>query len=188
MKIKELGVSYYGNIYPDHARRDFKEMQEHGCNAVLLAMSEYDYTNWRDQIFEMANIAKQEFGFNVYLNFWAWGRIFGGEASSFFLVSDIENRQIYSKTQKPLPGACFMRKPFRKYMKKAIKKTIKVKAINGYFWDEPHFAYGKKNIFPENISPYFTCRCDVCQDLFKTKFNYEMPSKENDDIFKFKEN
>ena len=121
IKVRELGVAYYGNVYLDHARQDFKEMQEHGCNSILFAMSEFDYVNWRDNYFEMAKIAKQEFNFNVYLNFWAWGRVFGGEAPSFFLVNDIENRQIYSKTQKPLPAACFMRKPFREYLKKAIK-------------------------------------------------------------------
>ena len=119
--VKELGVAYYGNVFLDHARQDFKEMQEHGCNAVLLAMSEYDYVNWRDHYFEMARIVKKEFDFNVYLNFWAWGRVFGGEAPSFFLVKDTENRQIYSKTQKPLPAACFMRKPFQKNLKKAIR-------------------------------------------------------------------
>jgi hypothetical protein len=41
--VKEVGVAYHGNVYLDHARADFKEMQEHGCNSVLLAMSEYDY-------------------------------------------------------------------------------------------------------------------------------------------------
>ena len=101
LRVKELGVAYYGNIYPDHARIiDFKEMNEHGCNAVLFAMSEYDYVNWRDNFFEMAEIAKKEFGFNVYLNLWSWGRVFGGEAPSFFLTKDVDNRQIFSKTKK----------------------------------------------------------------------------------------
>ncbi|MHA1377094.1 MAG: hypothetical protein ACTSRG_01815 [Candidatus Helarchaeota archaeon] len=188
MKIKELGVAYYGNIFLDHARQDFKEMNEHGCNAILLAMSEYDYINWRDHYFKMANIAKKEFGFKVYLNLWAWGRVFGGEAPSFFLVKDIENRQIYSKTKRSLPAACFMRKKFRNNIKKVIRKTIKESAIDGYFWDEPHYAYGKDNIFPIDLSPYFSCYCDVCQDRFYNEYGYKMPIKINKDILEFKEN
>ena len=38
MAVKETGVSYYGISYPEHARRDFQEMIDHNCNAVILAL------------------------------------------------------------------------------------------------------------------------------------------------------
>ena len=66
--IKELGVAYHGNIYLDHARSDFQEMQNYGCNSVLLAMSEYDFEQWRSHYFKLAEIAKEEFCFSVYIN------------------------------------------------------------------------------------------------------------------------
>jgi hypothetical protein len=42
MSVKETGVSYYGISYPEHAKEDFKEMIAHNCNAVILALSEFD--------------------------------------------------------------------------------------------------------------------------------------------------
>lgn len=46
MSIKETGVSYYGLSYVEHARRDFQEMIDHNCTAVLLALSEFDLAEW----------------------------------------------------------------------------------------------------------------------------------------------
>ncbi len=185
--VKELGVAYHGNVYLDHARADFREMQEHGCNSVILAMSEYDYDQWRGQYFKMAKIAKDEFNFTVYINFWAWGRVFGGEPPSIFLNNNVAFRQIFSKTQQAFPAACFNTKAFRSYIKRAIRKVARVREIDGFFWDEPHYAYSELNLLPEDLSPYYVCNCDVCQNLFFQRYQYKMPDKENDDVFKFKE-
>lgn len=183
----ELGVAYHGNVYLDHARSDFKEMQDHGCNSVLLVMSEYDYEQWRGKYFKMAKIAKEEFDFSVYVNFWAWGRIFGGEAPSIFLNNNINFRQVFSKTQRTFPAACFNTKAFQSYIKKAVEKMARGKEIDGFFWDEPHYAFSEENILPINLSPYYVCNCEVCQQLFFQKYKYEMPKKENKDIIEFKE-
>ncbi|MHA1131414.1 MAG: hypothetical protein ACTSQQ_11475, partial [Candidatus Helarchaeota archaeon] len=160
--IRELGVAYHGNVYLDHARSDFKEMQEHGCNSVILAMSEYDYEQWRGQYYKMAKIAKHEFDFTVYINFWAWGRVFGGEAPSVFLSNNFKYRQIFSKTQNPVPAACFNAKTFQLYIKNAVKRVARIKEIDGFFWDEPHWAYSEFNLVPEDLSPYFVCHCQSC--------------------------
>ncbi|HUX99037.1 MAG TPA: hypothetical protein VMV49_05750 [Candidatus Deferrimicrobium sp.] len=185
--VKEVGVAYHGNVYSDHARADFKEMQDHGCNSVLLAMSEYDYEQWRWQYFKLAKIAKEEFGFYVYINFWAWGRIFGGEAPSLFLNNNVEFRQIFSKTQKAFPAACFNSKAFQTYIRKAIKKVAQVKEITGFFWDEPHYAYSELNLLPTNLSPFYVCHCKGCQSLFSQQYGYNMPVEENSDVLEFKE-
>ena len=185
--IKELGVAYHGNVYLDHARSDFKEMQDHGCNSVLLAMSEYDFDQWRSHYFRLAKIAKEEFSFSVYINFWAWGRIFGGEAPSVFLSNNDAFRQIFSKTQKAFPAVCFNTKAFQAYIKTAIKKIARVKEIDGFFWDEPHYAYSELNLLPTDLSPFYVCQCEVCKALFLRKFQYQMPREENNDVINFKE-
>jgi hypothetical protein len=185
--VKELGVAYHGNVYLDHARSDFKEMQDHGCNSVLLAMSEYDFEQWRSHYFKLAEIAKREFEFLVNINFWAWGRIFGGEAPSVFLSNNDAFRQIFSKTQKAFPAACFNTKAFQSYIKAAVKKIARVKEIDGFFWDEPHYAYSELNLLPTDLSPYFVCHCATCKDLFFKQFQYKMPQEENKDVISFKE-
>ncbi|NVM31219.1 MAG: hypothetical protein HWN65_20445 [Candidatus Helarchaeota archaeon] len=183
----ELGVAYHGNVYLDHARSDFKEIQEHGCNSILLAMSEYDFEQWRGRYFKMARIAKEEFDFSVYVNFWAWGRIFGGEAPSVFLSNNAEFRQVFSKTKNPFPAACFNTKAFQKYIIKAVRKVATVAAVDGFFWDEPHYAYSEENLLPTNLTPYYVCYCKTCQDLFFEQYQYAMPSTKIADVILFKE-
>ena len=50
MAIKQTAISYYGLNYVEHAERDFEEMKAHGCNAVILAVTEFDFDFWRPNI------------------------------------------------------------------------------------------------------------------------------------------
>ena len=43
---KHTMVSYYGMNYVEHAEKDFIEMKEHGCDTVLLALTEFDLDFW----------------------------------------------------------------------------------------------------------------------------------------------
>jgi len=178
--VKELGVAYYGNLFPDRARDDIKEMAEHGCNSILIAMSEYEWKMWKKNIYEICQIAK-EFDFTVHMNLWAWGGVFGGEAASFFLHNNDNYRQVLSKTNKKVPAACFNTAEFRKYVYDAIKQIAKKDFIDGFFWDEPHFYYIPKK------SESFTCRCRTCQKLFSDIYNKEMPNTLTDEVQEFKE-
>ncbi|MHB8902781.1 MAG: hypothetical protein ACYC6Y_28810, partial [Thermoguttaceae bacterium] len=67
MAIQETGVSYYGISRVEHARRDFEDMIDHNCTAVLLALSEFDIDFWRGSIVEIAQ-AGREMGLSVYLD------------------------------------------------------------------------------------------------------------------------
>ena len=42
MAIKHTAVSYYGFNYVEQAIEDFKEMKDHGCDTVILAITEFD--------------------------------------------------------------------------------------------------------------------------------------------------
>ena len=46
MAIKHTGVSYYGLNYAEHAEQDFEEMVQHGCDTVILAITEFDMDFW----------------------------------------------------------------------------------------------------------------------------------------------
>ena len=46
VSIKQTGISYYGLNYVEHAEADFKEMVSHGCNTVILAITEFDMDFW----------------------------------------------------------------------------------------------------------------------------------------------
>ncbi len=184
--VKELGVAYYGNLFPDRAREDLKEMSDHGCNSVLIALSEYDWIIWKKNIYKICEIAK-EFEFSVHVNLWAWGGVFGGEAPSFFLHNNDNYRQVLSKTEndpskiKKVPAACFNTPKFKEYMFKAIEQIARKEIIDGFFWDEPHYHYISSR------SGEFTCRCNICQNLFKKMYKKEMPITITDEVSEFKE-
>ena len=55
MAIKHTAVSYYGFNYVEHAEKDFLEMKEHGCDTVILAITEFDKDYW---IHNIENIIK----------------------------------------------------------------------------------------------------------------------------------
>ena len=46
MAIKHTAISYYGLNYVENAERDFQEMLEHGCDTVILAITEFDMDFW----------------------------------------------------------------------------------------------------------------------------------------------
>nr|MDO8079857.1 hypothetical protein [Candidatus Freyarchaeota archaeon] len=178
--VRELGVSYYGFHYPDRAEEDFLEIIDHNCNAVLLAVGEYDYQIWYPNVVRTAEIAKA-LGLSVYVNLWAFGRVFGGEPPSVFLQDNVSNRQVLTKELPFLMvGACFNTEAFRKYFFDTVSKFAKEEVFDGFFWDEPHYIItGSREIY--------SCVCPRCRELFKEQYGYDMPGKANEDVFEFKE-
>jgi len=175
---KELGVAYYGFHYPDRARDDFEEMREYHCTAVLLAVSEYDYHIWYPNIIKIAGIAR-EMGFAVYVNPWAFGKVFGGEAPSVFLQDNPHNRQILSK-EFPVAAACFNTEAFRSYFFDAVARLAREEVFNGFFWDEPHYIVtGQEEIFG--------CLCPSCRERFREQYGRDVPESPDKDFLDFKE-
>ena len=64
MAIKHTAVSYYGLNYVEHAKKDFEEMKEHGCDTVILAITEFDMDFWFPNINNIVKCA-HELGLRV---------------------------------------------------------------------------------------------------------------------------
>jgi len=177
MVVKETGVSLYGLTYPEHAEDHFREMIDHNCNAVLLAITEFDLEFWYPSIIEIVKRAKN-MGLTVHLDLWGIGKFFGGEQTSVFLQNNIKNRQVTALSNEPVVAACFNTPAFRKYFFKWVRKLAEDTEADGIFWDEPHYKQGP---------PDWTCRCEVCQYLFKEEYGYEMPKVINEDVINFRQ-
>jgi len=175
--VKETGVSLYGLTYPEHAEDHFREMIEHNCNAVLLAIMEFDLEFWYPSIIEIVRRAKRA-GLTVYLDLWGIGKFFGGEQTSVFLQNNVENRQVGALTDEPKVAACFNTPGFRKYFFTWVRRLAEDTEADGFFWDEPHYAADP---------PDWTCRCEVCKKLFVEEYGYEMPRTINQDVVNFRE-
>lgn len=187
MNVKETGVSYYGLSYPEHAEKDFKEMIDHNCNAVILALSEFDIDFWFPNIIKTAKVAK-DLGLKVYLDTWGIGKWFGGEPPSNFLTNNIKNRQVSAFTNETLPAACFNTKAFQDYFYGICQKLAHEVDADGFFWDEPHFALPKSYAsITGGPGDDWSCRCPVCQQKFQELYGYEMPKIMTKEVIAFRE-
>jgi len=186
MAIKHTAVSYYGLNYVEHAEQDFKEMKEHGCDTVILAITEFDLDFWFPSINDIVKKG-HEIGLRVIADPWGIGKFFGGEQVSLFLQNNIHNRQYSAYTGEVLNAACFNTSSFRDYFKRLCVKIAIETEVDGFFWDEPHYAYPKSYAsITGGAGDDWSCRCPVCMKKFFDYYGYEMPKIMNDDVKQFR--
>ncbi len=186
MSVKETAISYYGLNYVEHAERDFREMLEHGCTTVILAVTEFDFDFWRPNIPSIINKA-HELGLRVLLDPWGVGKYFGGEQVSKFLQDNIEHRQVSALTGEKLPYACFNTSSFRDYFQRICLTLARETETDGFFWDEPHYAFPKSYAsITGSAGEDWTCRCPVCMKKFLDYYGYDMPRTMNEDVKAFR--
>ncbi len=185
MAITQTAVSYYGFNH-GHAETDFREMREHGCTAVILAVTEFDFDFWRPSI-PLAVEAAHKQGLRVLLDPWGIGKYFGGEPVSKFLQDNVENRQVSALTGEKLPHACFNTNSFRDYFRHVCLVLAHETGADGFFWDEPHYAFPKSYAsITGGAGEDWTCRCPVCRKKFHDYYSYEMPRVMTDDVKQFR--
>lgn len=186
MSIKHTAVSYYGLGYVEHAIEDFKEMKEHGCDTVILAITEFDMDFWFPNINNIVKAA-HDLGLRVLADPWGIGKYFGGEQVSLFLQNNIHHRQVSAFTGEVLNAACFNTNSFRDYFKGICVKLARETEVDGFFWDEPHYALPKSYAsITGGAGDDWACRCPECMKKFEDYYGYEMPKVMNDDVKQFR--
>lgn len=186
MAIKHTAVSYYGMNYVEHAKADFLEMRAHGCDTVILAVTEFDLDFWFPNLNNIIKTA-HEVGLRAIADLWGIGKYFGGEQISLFLQNNIHNRQVSAYTGEVLNAACFNTNSFRDYFLRCAVKIAENTEIDGFFWDEPHYAYPKSYAsITGGAGDDWACRCPVCMKKFADYYGYEMPKFMNDDVKQFR--
>ena len=186
MAIKHTAVSYYGLNYVEHAQADFKEMRAHGCDTVILAITEFDMDFWFPSLESIVQKA-HETGLRVLADLWGIGKYFGGEQVSLFLQNNIHHRQVSAFTGEALPNACFNTNAFRDYFRGLCLKIARGTSVDGFFWDEPHYALPKSYAsITGGAGDDWACRCPECMEKFRAYYGYEMPRLMNDDVKQFR--
>jgi len=186
MAIKHTAISYYGLNYVEHARADFQEMKDHGCDTVILAITEFDMDFWFPNINEITKAA-HEMGLRVLADLWGIGKYFGGEQVSLFLQNNVNHRQVSAFTGEKLNAACFLTNAFRDYFNGLCVKLARETEVDGFFWDEPHFALPKSYAsITGGAGDDWACRCPECMKKFESYYGYEMPKLMNDDVKQFR--
>jgi hypothetical protein len=161
----------------DRAALDYREMADHGCNAVLLAVSEFDWWFWRKSVAGLVEEAHEQ-GFKAYIDLWGWGKTLAGEPSSLFLMRETEHRQV-AASGKTYHAACLNHEGFRDFLAENIGLIASETELDGFFWDEPHYA----NWFEED----WACRCPICRRLYREEVGGRMPTELTQEVIDFRE-
>ncbi len=173
--IPERGVSYYGVYDPAAAARDFERMKEDGLNAVLLAVSEFDYWFWKNAIGDVLEEAKRR-GLATYVDLWGWGKVFGGEPGSLFVQGNPSDLQV-SLSGSSIPAAC-VNSGFRAYALERLEALCGEFNFDGLFLDEPHYSHDRE---------VWGCCCDRCRKLFREMHGAELAGEMTDKVLDFRE-
>lgn len=176
-----LGVSYFGVRNPEHVVRDLDRMAAAGCNVVLHTFSENDLRFYPGTMREIVALS-QERGFEVYLDPWGVGGVFGGEAFTQFALEHDAARQVLSDGGKA-PAACPNQPEFREFMREWVKEAIRI-GTDVIFLDEPHFW--DPRVLGDFGGPW-GCRCERCQEGYKARFGEPMPRELTPEVREFQE-
>lgn len=182
MSKNEYGTSYFGVRDPKHARRDLDRFVESGLNAVLHTFSERDQRYYRGTMEEIVT-ASHERNLTVYVNPWAVGNVFGGEALTEFPAHHPGARQQLSNGDR-VPAACFNAPVFRDFMRQWVEDAAGTGA-DVLFWDEPHWFEPQFRGDEYPAGPW-TCRCPHCRSRYEKEVGESMPETLTDQIRAFK--
>src|SRR5215213_4778310 len=172
-----LGVSYFGNRYPHHAREDLWAMAATGASFVVHVMSEADLRWNPGTMAELVEIGNER-RLQPWLTPWAVGGIFGGESASY-AVGEHPGACQRTSDGRHLPALC----PRQPVFRSLIEAWIDAAAVAGaevVQWDELHLALPYRG----GATPW-ACRCDACQGAFLSRFGKPMPGSVTPDVETF---
>jgi len=168
MSIK-LGCSYFGNYHLRHVKTDFEELKRDGFNTLTIPLSENDFQFWKQTVFDIISLAK-DFGFEVYTDPWGVGKVFGGEAYSWFVAKYPSECQILEDGTR-VPHACPLSTGFRDYLYQWLD-GVGHSETDYVLWDEPHFY------IPGWAAPSkgtWACHCPRCQQNYLNQYGVTLP-------------
>src|SRR5215217_9587460 len=172
-----LGVSYFGNRYPHHARQDLSAIASTGSSFVVHVMSEADLRWNPGTMAELVEIGNER-RLQPWLTPWAVGGVFGGESASYAVGEHPEACQRSSDGQH-LPALCPRQPVFRSLIETWIDGAAAAGA-EVVQWDELHLALSYRG-----EATTWACRCDTCQEAFLSRFGKPMPGSVTPDVETF---
>lgn len=154
----KFGVSYFGNRILRHAAKDLKGLKQSGFGFVVHTFSENDLLFYAATMKEMVRLTR-EAGMEAWLDPWGVGRVFGGEAFSYWAARFPEICQ-RDRAGNPVPAACPNHPKFWELMFGWVEAAAETGA-RWVFWDEPHFFTSAFIPYPEKPR---VCFCEHCRE------------------------
>jgi hypothetical protein len=173
-----LGIAYFGNRYPGHARADLTDIAALGATTVVHTCSEADLRWNPGTMAELVSIGR-ELGLDAWFTPWALGGIFGGEASSYAVMEHPKATQ-RDNLGNPLPALCLNQEPVRALIAAWLDAAAAAGA-SVVTWDEPHLALP----IPTGPDDHWSCRCEVCRARFERRYGLPMPDIWTEEVATF---
>jgi hypothetical protein len=180
----ETGVSYYGSRILRHIQADLEDIAAHDCTYVVHTFSEADLLHYRGTMREIVK-ATHAAGLKAWLDPWAVGGVFGGEALSLYAARFPEHQQVLSNGAR-VPLACPNRYEFRTMLRQWVDAAVETGA-DVLFWDEPHFCILRWLKWYDGTSDAWACRCTACQYLYRERYGEDLPIAFDDSVRAFRQ-
>jgi hypothetical protein len=178
----KTGVAYHDVRDANHAREDLEDMVAHHCNFVVHTFSEADLIFYRRTMKEIVK-ASHDLGLEVYVDPWAVGGVFGGEALSRFVAENLAERQVLADGSS-VAAACMNGGEFRSFMKRWIEAAAEIDS-DIVFWDEPRFFV--RDLMAGASGQEWACYCSTCRERFRERHGRAMPREMDADVIAFRE-
>ena len=178
----KLGCSYFGNRNFDTVKKELYSLRNKGFNAILHTFTENDQKYYLEAMQKIVRFSKK-IGFEVYVNPWGVGQVFGGEAFSLFTSLYPEANQ-RNDAGEILPTACFNNEIFQDFMKQWIKDAVSLDT-DYIFWDEPHWFIDR--LFTKKFKSGKACFCESCNKKFHKEYNKNISLATDEELKKFRE-
>ena len=169
----QTGVSYYGNRILRHVQADLEAMAANGCTFVVHTFSESDLLFHR-QTMKAIVAATHAAGLKAWLDPWAFGGVFGGEALSLYVARFPEHQQVLVSGER-VPAACPNRFEFRAALREWVDAALDCGA-DALLWDEPHFYAPGQAGWRKSPGERWACHCDACQYLYDSRYGEALPA------------
>ena len=180
----QTGVSYYGSRILRHVPADLEDMAAHDCTYVVHTFSEADLLHYRGTMREIVK-ATHAAGLKAWLDPWAFGGVFGGEALSLYAARFPEHQQVLSNGAR-VPLVCPNRYEFRAALRLWVDAAIETGA-DVLFWDEPHFCILRRLAWYDGPADAWACHCTACQYLYRERYGEELPKVFDDSVRAFRQ-
>lgn len=183
----QTGVSYFGNRTLRHVQRDLDDIAGSGFDYVVHCFTENDLLYAHETMRQIVK-ASHETGLSVHLDPWGVAGVFGGEAFSKWVTWEVDACQVLADGSR-VGVACLNRPELRAFLHTWIDAAVDCGA-DVLFFDEPHWYPGDLWYFGRRIGDdavRWSCRCSVCQDLFRERFGHDMPFRLDDEVRAFRQ-
>lgn len=177
--IWDVSVAYYGCPYPKHVKIDLKEIVEAGFTSLTLCVNESEWPNLA-KVKKLIVDAAHDMGLRVFIDIHGFGFFVPGHFS-IAVPNNPEWCEIDNRGRSyPIRG-CPNNPNYRAWLKEKVREVVNRLKPDGIFWDEPSL------IVPKDWPNAWTCRCEICKQIFHEMYGYDIPNELTEDVKEFRQ-